>query len=137
MADAFKIKFDPSAMLAAMDSVAAGIAAQTRPAAQAGAQELYNEVKRNVAKLGRKTGNLDASIYQVFSKDNSNDKKSTYHVSWNHKKAPHGHLLENGTSRSPAYPFIRPAHDAANQAALQAAADKFAEGAKQVMDGAK
>lgn len=68
----------------------------TRPAAQAGAQVLYEEVKRNVAKMGRKTGNLAASIYQAYSKDNSGPTEATYHVSWNHKKAPHGRLLEWG-----------------------------------------
>lgn len=67
-----------------------------RPAAQAGAQVIYNEVKRNVAGIGRKTGNLANAIYQAFSKDNSGELFSTYHVSVNHKKAPHWHLVEYG-----------------------------------------
>lgn len=137
MADSFNIKFDHLALADQMDKIAEGIKDQVRPSAQAGAQVLYDEVIRQVDRLGRKTGNLRRSIYQVYSKDNSNEKKTTYHVSWNARIAPHGHLLENGTSRSPAYPFIRPAYDAANNAALQAAADKFSEGANQVMDGAK
>lgn len=70
--------------------------AAVRPAAQAGAQVLYDEVKRNVARLKRKTGNLDRAIYQAFSPDNSVDGKVTYHVSWNRRKAPHGHLVEFG-----------------------------------------
>lgn len=70
--------------------------AAVRPAAQAGAQVLYDEVKRNVGRLKRKTGNLDRSIYQAFSRDNSGDGKVTYHVSWNTRKAPHGHLVEFG-----------------------------------------
>lgn len=67
-----------------------------RPAAQAMAQVFYDEIKRNVSKLGRVTGNLDRGIYQVFSQSNSGQAKATYHVSWNHKKAPHGHLVEWG-----------------------------------------
>lgn len=68
----------------------------TRPAAQAGAQVFYDRVVSNVARLGRNTGNLAASIYQAYSKDNSTDTRATYHIAWNHKKAPHGHLVEFG-----------------------------------------
>src|SRR5690606_34483976 len=66
-----------------------------RKVAYAGAVVLYQEVKRNVNKMGRKTGNLDRSIYHAYS-DQSTDNTDVYHVSWNHKTAPHGHLLEYG-----------------------------------------
>jgi HK97 gp10 family phage protein len=127
-----------SADLAAFDDVIDGVVADVdaavRPAAQAAAQVLYDCVKLNVAGLGRKTGNLAAAIYQVYSKAQSGDGKATYHVSWNAKKAPHGRLVEFGhiqtrkvymgsdgkwyTSKTPlpggpkqiaAHPFIRPA----------------------------
>lgn len=68
----------------------------TRPAAQAAAQVLYDAVKANVATLGKKTGNLDKSIYQAFSANNSAPGKATYHISWNATKAPHGGLVEFG-----------------------------------------
>lgn len=68
----------------------------SRPAAQAAAQVLYDEVKKNVGALGQKSGNLNRSIYQVYSQDNSGPGFATYQVSWNHRKAPHGHLLEFG-----------------------------------------
>lgn len=67
-----------------------------RPAAQAAAQVLYDAVKRNVAGMGRRTGKLAGAIYQAFSEDQSAVGRATYHVSWSHKKAPHGHLLEWG-----------------------------------------
>jgi hypothetical protein len=67
-----------------------------RAAAQAGAQVLYDEVKRNVERIGVQSGNLRRSIYQVFSADNSGPGRAVYHVSWNVNKAPHGHLLEYG-----------------------------------------
>jgi HK97 gp10 family phage protein len=40
----------------------------------------------------------------------------TYRISWNKRTAPHGHLLEYGTSRAPAKPFIRPAYDRIGEA---------------------
>lgn len=67
-----------------------------RPAAQAGAQVLYDAVKGNVSKIGKVSGNLAASIYQAYSRDNSGPVTATYHVSWNHTKAPHGGLVEFG-----------------------------------------
>lgn len=67
-----------------------------RPAAQAATQVLYDEVKRNVAAIGKQSGNLESSIYQAYSQDNSAPGRATYHVSWNARKAPHGHLIENG-----------------------------------------
>ena len=79
-----------------MDELAARAEAAARPAAQAGAQVLYDRVKLNVAGLGRKTGNLDSAIYQAFRADNSGNGKAAYHISWNASKAPHGHLVEWG-----------------------------------------
>lgn len=88
-----KFKADFKRML---DTLATDIEASVRPAAQAGAQVLYDAVKLNVSSMGRVTGNLDKSIYQVFSRDRSGQGLATYHVSWNHIKAPHGHLVEYG-----------------------------------------
>ena len=92
----------------------------TRPAAQAGAQIVYERAKQlaPVSKAahmfqieGRvygpfKPGTLRDSIYQAFSKDNSYKDVSVYHVSWNASKAPYGAMVEVGTSRAPAQSFI-------------------------------
>ena len=67
-----------------------------RPAAQAAAQVLYDAVEANVAALGRKTGNLDKSIYQVYSKTKSNAEVASYEIGWNRRIAPHGQLIEFG-----------------------------------------
>lgn len=67
-----------------------------RPAAQAAAEVYYQEVKKNVSALGRHSGNLERSIYQAYSRDNSAPGLATYHVSWNARKAPHGGLVEFG-----------------------------------------
>lgn len=91
---AFSITLDLSDL--GLDELATGAEEAVRPAAQAGAQVFYDRVKANVTKLGRVTGNLAGSIYQVYSKDNSGRGRAQYHISWNRKKAPHGHLVEYG-----------------------------------------
>lgn len=89
-----------------LKSIEQDISKAIRPAAQAGAQVLYEEVKGNVAKIKQKTGNLANSIYQAFSAQNSSEEIATYHISWNlgwqkgsqskTSAAPHGHLIEYG-----------------------------------------
>jgi hypothetical protein len=151
------IKFDAAAAFAGLDRLEEAATTNARPAAQAGAQVFYDEVNLNVSKIGKKTGNLASSIYQVYSKDNSDEKRATYHISWNARKAPHGHLVEYGhimtrkayvgsdgnwyTSKvllaSPkqvaAKPFIRPAYDSKAQVALEVARDKWIELTKEAL----
>ena len=54
-------------------------------------------------------GTLKAAIYRVFSPERSTHTHKLYRISWNHTKAPHGAMVEFGTSRAPAHPFMRPA----------------------------
>ncbi|WP_349743924.1 HK97 gp10 family phage protein [Roseateles cavernae] len=93
---AFSMRVNLADLTGQLDADATAIEATARPVAQAAAQLFYDEVKRNVARLKRHTGNLDRSIYQAYSKDQSGEGFATYHVSWNAKKAPHGHLVEYG-----------------------------------------
>lgn len=92
----FSLKVDTSGLDRWLDELGDEAEAAARPAAQAAAQVLYDEVKRNVGRLKKRTGNLDRAIYQAYSADNSGAGKAQYHVSWNARKAPHGHLLEFG-----------------------------------------
>lgn len=149
---AFSIKFDQDALLAGLDRIAQA-ASNARPAAQAGAQLLYDEVRMRVPvgvkghwfhgssfkKTGQKywfdAGSLRDSIYQVYSKDNSSEARSEYHVSWNRKKAPYAWMVEYGTSKTAAKPFLRPAYDAKIQDALQAAKAKWVEQTRQAIAG--
>ena len=92
----------------------------TKPAAQAGAQIIYDRARINVpvskfAHMFHGTnqvygpyspGHLRDSIYQVYSKDKSFKDVSTYHISWNHQEAPYGFMVELGTSHSAAHSFI-------------------------------
>lgn len=117
----FKIAFDASSLDTLLDALGDDAAAAIRPAAQAAAQVLYDRVKQNVAALGRSTGNLDASIYQAYSPENSRaGQREQYNVSWNHLKAPHGHLVEYGYVQRYRYyqdnqgrvrPMVRPGMD--------------------------
>lgn len=92
----FSMQLDTAAIDRWADGLSAEAEAAVRPAAQVAAQVLYDEVKRNVGRLKKHTGNLDRAIYQAYSADNSRPGKAEYHISWNAKKAPHGHLVEFG-----------------------------------------
>lgn len=95
--NSFGMELDLSAVNDMLSALESGVEAAIRPMAQAGAQVIYERVRLNVQGLGRVTGNLDRSIYQYFSDEKSEDgKRAEYHISWNHKKAPHGHLVEFG-----------------------------------------
>lgn len=119
--NSFGMDMDLSGLAALLGDLAEGVQEAIRPMAQAGAQVIYERVKINVQGLGRVTGNLDRSIYQYYSEEKSEDgKRAEYHVSWNHKKAPHGHLVEFGYLQRYRYyqdnqgrvrPMVRPGMD--------------------------
>ena len=115
-----RIKVDIAKFKEQLQSTSAELNRATRPAAQAGAQIVYERARQlapvsdgaHMFKIEGRVygpyppGNLRDSIYQVFSKDNSFSDVSTYHVSWNADKAPYGGMVERGTSRAPAHSFI-------------------------------
>lgn len=105
-----RLDFDPAGLIGALDDIAEEADIAARPAAQAAAQAFYEQVQasapvapgphRDSGKV-YPPGGLKASIYQAFSSDNSERggrgyKVATYHVSWNHAKAPHGWWQDNG-----------------------------------------
>ncbi|MDP9891232.1 HK97 gp10 family phage protein [Variovorax boronicumulans] len=139
------MRFDTSNCDAALDDILERARASVRPAAQAATQVVYQEVlvrvpaspkghwfhgtsfKTTGQKYWFEPGSLRRAIYQAYSADNSTQDHATYHVSWNRKKAPYGHWVENGTSRAPAQPFLRPAYEASIDRALDAGRVKFSE----------
>lgn len=112
-----------------------------RSMAVAGGSVLRDEAKRQAPV---EEGILRDSIYLAFKDGKSNDAQVVYSVTWNSKKAPHGHLLEFGhwqpykvvklpngdwfttTEKlaapkfTAAKPFLRPAFDIAKQRAATA-----------------
>ena len=119
----------------------------TRPAAQAGAQVIYDQARANApmseaahffysrrskgGKAGQKylfyPGDLKKSIYQVFSKRKSTDTVARYEISYNVQKAPYAHMVEFGTVRSPANPFLLNALVAKESDAIDAIESTFIE----------
>lgn len=93
--------------------------------AAAMATVIYQGARGN-AERNRKSGLLLSAIYRVYAEDESSATLKTYHVSWNKKRAPHGYQIEFGNSRSPAFPFLRPAMALAGEA-ITAGNDRMAE----------
>lgn len=91
-----KISVDTASLDSLFDELQGALEDGARPAAQAAAQVLYDQVKKNVEAIGHITGKLDQAIYQAYSRKGSGDGRARYEVSWNFTKAPHGHLLEFG-----------------------------------------
>lgn len=129
------VEFDLSKLTAKLDGLTKAAEDAARPAAQAGAEVFYNEVKQRVPvsaaphKSGKKTyspGTLRKAIYQAFADKESGDGKAVYRISWNKTHAFYGRFVEFGTSKMAAKPFLRPAYDAARQKALKAAEDRLA-----------
>ena len=131
------IAFDFSKIAAKLDNITKAAEEGARPAAQAGAQVFYEEVKQRVpvsakahSTKGKKQtftpGTLRKAIYQAFADKESGKDKASYRISWNHKEAPYGYMVEYGTSNAPAKPFLRPAYDAARAKALQAVQERMA-----------
>ena len=132
------IAFDFSKIAAKLDNIAKAAKEGARPAAQAGAQVFYEEVKQRVpvsanahSTKGKKQtltpGTWRKAIYQAFADKESGDGKASYRISWNKSHAFYGRFVEFGTSRMAAKPFLRPAYDAARAKALQAVQERMAE----------
>ena len=124
-----------------LDALRANVEGAVRPAAQAGIQVYYDEVKERTPvgesvhhTKGKKQtfqpGNLKASIYQAYAEKESSDKLAVYRVSYNKKKAFYGRFVEGGTSKMAAKPFIRPSYDARREDAINAARKELRERVK-------
>ena len=136
------IAFDFSKLSAKLDGITKAAEQGVRPAAQAGAQVFYDEVKQRVPmsakphKSGKKTynpGTLRKAIYQAFADKESGKDKAMYRVSWNKTHAFYGRFVEFGTSKMAAKPFLRPAYDAARAKALKAVQERMAAEVKKAI----
>ena len=101
-------------LTAGLDKLISAVEPVIYSGAAAMARVIYDQVLANTAGTipgmpGVVTGNLHDSIYWAKDKKVSNKTLAVYAISWNRAKAPHGHLIEFGTSRAPAYPFVAPA----------------------------
>lgn len=137
----FDIQFNSARIKEMIDEKGSEYRAVIRPAAQAGIEVYYNEVKLR-APVGQSVhfakkkkhqfqpGNLQRSIYQAYVDKESNEYIAVYRVSYNKEKAFYGKFVENGTSKMAAQPFIRPSYDAKQQEALNAVGKYIQESRK-------
>lgn len=150
--------FDFSKALQGLDKITAAAEEGARAAAQAGAQVFYDEVRlrapegseaehyfygqaaKRAAKGSKKAqaylftrGNLKRAVYQFYNKKLSRGGKAVYSISWNHQQAPYGAMVERGTSRAAANPFLRPAYDAMRGRATRAVKARMREEIKKVI----
>lgn len=99
MANFISAKFETGDLLAGLAKFEASVVDKVLfTGAATMARVIYDEVKLNVSlpKLGKITGNLDSAIYWVHASEESSHTRKVYKISWNKKKAPHGHLIEWG-----------------------------------------
>lgn len=118
---------NPQALTDVLERAAVGASEPTlRKAAAAGATVFYREIKVRAMPYYR-TGNLeDAILVTYVPEDSVAGKLATYLVGFN-KKAWYARLLEFGTSKMAARPFIRPSFEAKKDAAGQAVINQIQE----------
>lgn len=157
MAGRFGVRVDSRGLHVRLDQIARAVSAAARPAAQAGAQVFYEQVRINApiserahwfygtaardALPGHKKqhayyftpGSLRDAVYQVFAPERSGNGYAHYVVSWNHQKAPYGFMVEYGTSQAPPHPFVRSARGQADERAKAAMLDKLKQDMQKVL----
>lgn len=119
------MNLDLSKVTKKLDGITKASKEAVRPAAQAGAQVLYERARQEAPVSERshmfhiegrvygpyKPGTLRDSIYQVYAKSQSTDGKARYEISFNHSEAPYGFMVLRGTSKNAADDFIGRAYD--------------------------
>ena len=147
-----KVSLDADALLSGLDALADDAYSVARTMGAAVGAAMRDEAK---ASIRSRSGLLASSLYVAFNPETSTNTSVMYSVSWNRKKAPHGHLVEFGHWRTnvtvqlpdgrwittkeklpkpewvPARPFLRPAQSAVAPRALNiavaAGSRRFAE----------
>jgi len=125
-------RIDVSDALAGLAGLAQVRHRLARSMAVAGGSQIRDEAK---ARAPVESGALRDAVYLAYRDGRSTESQVVYSVSWNKKKAPHGHLIEFGHWQTrvayqgsdgnwysgaplaaprwvPAVPFLRPAYDA-------------------------
>lgn len=156
MANGIQAKFDTSGWAAGLDRLLGPARVSlARSMAVAGGEVLRDEAK---TRINPHNGVLANAIYLAFRDKHSTEREVQYAVTWNKSKAPHGHLIEFGhwqiyavvrkpdgtfvTDKRrklstpkwvPAYPFLRPAYEAASQRARAAMVERGRERLPQLL----
>lgn len=159
MTDAIQAKVDLKSVFAGLDNLAGPLATHLARSMGVAGGSVFRDEAKLLAPVD--SGLLKSAIYLAYKDGKSTDSSVTYSVTWNAKKAPHGHLLEFGhwryyttykgsdgewhTDKSkplpapkwvPAHPFLRPALDSAGQRAVQAMIDRGKQRLPELLQGA-
>jgi len=97
-----------------------------RSAAYAAASVLYVEMKARTEVM-KDTGELHDSIYHWHDENKSDKNRQVYAIGPNKQKAGHWHMVEFGTVKSAAQPYIRPTADGKMTEAMDAARNRLSE----------
>ena len=118
---------NPEALTAVLDNAARATSESVlRQAAAAGATVFYREIKVRAMPHYR-SGNLENSLLVTYvPEDSVTGKLATYMVGFA-SKAWYARLLEYGTSKMAAKPFIRPGYEAKKAQAAKAVIEKIQE----------
>jgi hypothetical protein len=82
-----RVEFDMTSLNEQLDRLQATVTEALKPAAQAGAQVLYNEVRLRALTVGG-SRELQASIYQKYLPESSVEGRAAYAISWRKQVAP-------------------------------------------------
>lgn len=149
-------KIDLSGALAGLDRLGAAVTSVSRSMGVAAGSVVRDEAK---ALAPVKSGKLKAAIYLAYRDAQSTESKVVYSVSWNGRKAPHGHLVEFGHWRvnelvqgedglwrasrdrlpepkwTPPHPFLRPAFEGTRNRLMQVATKRGRERLQELLAG--
>ena len=151
-----ELDVDLAAALGQLDGLAERVGQELRPATLAGAMLVRREAEERAPRseaahwfysrrnkdgtTGRKylfePGSLKKAIYIRHIDENSlNGQREEYKIGWrknpsNKGYVPYAHMVEYGTVRTPAQPFLRPAFDAMRQQAEQLIIERIKEAAR-------
>lgn len=92
-----KLSFDASDVLKNLGDLADPLYSVARTMGVAVGAAMRDEAKANV---NSETGRLKDAIVVKYAAEDSSTKNVRYVVTWNRKKAPHGHLVEFGHWRT-------------------------------------
>lgn len=122
------VKVDLKSAFAGLDALGGTVAKSLLRSMLVAGGKVYRDEAQLLAP--KKSGLLASSIYLAHKDGKSKGDLEVYSVTWNSKKAPHGHLVEFGhwdkaqLHYTPAHPFLRPAYEGASVRAQTAMFDR-------------
>ena len=143
------IEADLQAAIEQLDHLDDRVSEALRPATLTATRLIFNEIQIRAPQSERghwfygtnnkywfEPGSLKKSIYIKYLPEVSEDGQARYYkLGWREKSSelgyvPYAHMVEYGTARAPAHPFVRPSYDAKHKQAEQLIVDMIKEAAR-------